>query len=150
MSFSIRRAQPADCGRLMELVRELAVFEKAPDEVTVTDEHFLESGFAATPVWWAFVAEADGIIQGFALYYIRFSTWKGKRLYLEDLLVTEAMRGKGMGKALFDRVIEEGKEKGLSGMVWQVLDWNQPAIDFYKKNGANIDPGWHNCSLNFE
>ncbi|MEO6914468.1 MAG: GNAT family N-acetyltransferase [Chitinophagaceae bacterium] len=149
MSFTIRRAVAADCSRLMELVRKLAIFEKAPDEVTVSDEHFFESGFGSNPVWWAFVAESKGTIEGFALYYIRYSTWKGQRLYLEDLLVTERMRGKGLGKALFDRVIEEGTKKNYSGMVWQVLDWNKPAIDFYKKYGADIDPGWYNCSINF-
>lgn len=149
MSFSIRRAEPADCPRLMELVRELAVFEKEPDQVKVSDEHFYESGFGSNPVWWAFVAEVEGIIQGFALYYVRYSTWKGQRLYLEDLLVTEAMRGNGLGKALFDRIIVEGKQKGFSGMAWQVLDWNEQAIDFYRKYKADLDSGWLNCTIEF-
>jgi len=147
MSIEIRRARRADCPRLMELVHELAVYEKAPDEVTVSLEHFEESGFGAQPVWWAFVAEVDGRIEGFALYYIRYSTWKGQRLYLEDLIVTEAMRGRGLGKMLFDRLIEEMKEKKFSGMVWQVLDWNTSAIDFYKRYGAALDGGWINCSI---
>lgn len=150
MQIAIRRAEKADCTRLMELVHELAVFEKAPDEVTVKTEHFIESGFGANPVWWAFVAEVDGKIEGFALYYIRYSTWKGQRLYLEDLIVTEEMRGKGLGKLLFEKLIEETKEKNFSGMVWQVLDWNEPAINFYKKYNASFDSGWMNCAISNE
>ncbi len=150
MSITIRNAVKEDCNRMMELVTELAVYEKAPDEVTVTYEHFVESGFGKNPVWWAFVAELDGKVEGFALYYIRYSTWKGQRLYLEDLLVTEKLRGKGLGKLLFDRLIEECNQKKYSGMAWQVLDWNEPAINFYKKcEGVNIDGGWLNCNLNF-
>jgi GNAT superfamily N-acetyltransferase len=147
MDITIRRAKKEDCTRLLELVYELAVYEKAPEEVTVTLEHFTESGFGANPVWWAFVAEAEGEIKGFALYYIRYSTWKGQRMYLEDILVTESWRGKGLGKLLFDRLIEEAKEKGFSGIVWQVLEWNEPAIHFYKKYQSNFDPEWINCSL---
>jgi GNAT superfamily N-acetyltransferase len=131
----------------MELVQELAEYEKAPQEVTVTLPHFEESGFGAAPVWWAFVAEADGKVEGFALYYIRYSTWKGQRMYLEDLLVTEKMRGKGVGKLLMDRLIEEAKEKKFSGMMWQVLDWNEPAINFYKKYNTKFEPEWVNCSI---
>ncbi len=144
----IRRAVREDCERLMELIHQLAVYEKAPEEMTVTQEHFEESGFGPNPVWWAFVAEVNGIVEGFALYYIRYSTWKGQRLYLEDFLVNEEMRGKGIGKLLFDRLIIEIKEKNFNGMVWQVLDWNEPAINFYKKyDGVNFDPGWLNCSI---
>lgn len=147
MEITIRRAVKEDCPRLMELVRELADYEKAPGEVTVTLQHFEESGFGPAPVWWAFAAEANGIIHGFALYYIRYSTWKGQALYLEDLLVTGAMRGKGIGKLLFDRLIEEAREKGLRRMAWQVLDWNEPAINFYKKYDAYFDAEWINCSI---
>jgi GNAT superfamily N-acetyltransferase len=149
MQINIRRAVAADCPRLMELINELAVFEKAPQEVTVTMDHFVDSGFGEHPVWWAFVAEVDGRVEGFAMYYIRYSTWKGQRMYLEDLIITEAMRGKSLGKLLFDRLIEEAKEKKFKGIVWQVLDWNEPAINFYKKYNANFDPEWINCSLNF-
>jgi GNAT superfamily N-acetyltransferase len=149
MNITIRRAVQEDCPRLMELINELALFEKAPQEVTVTMEHFIESGFGPQPVWWAFVAEVDGIVEGFGMYYIRYSTWKGQRMYLEDLLVTDKMRGKGLGKLLFDRLIEEAKEKKFKGMVWQVLDWNEPAINFYKKYNASFDPEWINCSINF-
>jgi GNAT superfamily N-acetyltransferase len=147
MEITLRRAVKEDCPRLMELVQELADFEKAPNEVTTTLEHFEKSGFGPNPVWWAFVVEMEGRIQGFALYYIRYSTWKGQALYLEDLIVTEAMRGKGAGKLLFDRLILEAKEKGLNRMVWQVLDWNEPAINFYKKYNAKLEEGWINCSI---
>jgi GNAT superfamily N-acetyltransferase len=131
----------------MELIQELADYEKAPEEVTVTLAHFQESGFGPNPVWWAFVAEVDGRVEGFALYYIRYSTWKGQRMYLEDILVTEQMRGKQLGKLLFDRLIVEAKEKNLKGMVWQVLEWNEPAINFYKKYNASFDGEWINCSI---
>lgn len=165
MGTIIRRAVKEDCKRMMELVHELAVYEKEPDAVTVTFDHFVESGFGENPIWYAFVAEVPsaavsaspslpgggrGEVVGFALWYIRYSTWKGQRLYLEDFLVSDKMRGHGIGKLLFDKLIEECKEKKYSGMVWQVLDWNEPAINFYKKYpNVNIDSGWLNCSINF-
>ena len=148
MEIIIRRAEKNDCVRIMELVLELAVYEKAPDEVTVTLAHFQDCGFGANPVWWAFVAEVDGKVEGFALYYIRYSTWKGQRMYLEDILVTEKMRGNQLGKKLFDQLILEAKEKNLLGICWQVLDWNEPAINFYKKYQASFDGEWVNCSIN--
>ena len=147
MNVTIRPAVAEDCERLMELIRELAVYEKAPEQVTVSLQHFVESGFGPKPVWWAFVAEADGRVEGFALYYIRYSTWKGQKMYLEDILVTEKMRGMGLGNLLFERLIEEAKEKGLSGIIWQVLEWNEPAINFYKKYNASFDAEWINCSI---
>ena len=149
MNITIRKAIKEDCPRLMTLIQELADYEKLPQEVTVSTAHFEESGFGPHPVWWAFVAEAGGLVQGFALYYIRYSTWKGQTLYLEDLLITEAMRGKGLGKLLLDRLIEEAREKKFNRVSWQVLDWNEPAINFYTKYyNAQIDKGWYNCTIN--
>jgi GNAT superfamily N-acetyltransferase len=141
----IRRAVREDCPRLLELIRELAVYERAPEQVTVKPDHFMESGFGPNPVWWAFVADVNGRVEGFALYYIRYSTWQGQRLYLEDLIVTEQMRGRGLGKLLFERLFQEVREKKFKGMMWQVLDWNEPAINFYKKYGARFDGSWLNC-----
>ncbi len=149
MNITIRKAVKADCKRMMELIQELANYEKAPNEVTVTLEHFEQSGFGPNPVWWAFVAEVNGIVVGMALYYIRYSTWKGQRIYLEDLLVTEDMRGHKIGSMLVDALIQEGKDKNYKGINWQVLDWNEPAINFYRKYKASFDPEWVNCAINF-
>ncbi|RYZ55388.1 MAG: GNAT family N-acetyltransferase [Sphingobacteriales bacterium] len=143
----IRPAIVSDCESLLELVRELALYEKAPDEVTVTLEHFRESGFGAAPVWWALVAVHDGVVIGFALYYIRYSTWKGQRMYLEDIIVTESFRGHGVGTNLMSALIAVASEKGFSGIIWQVLDWNEPAINFYKRFAVRFDPEWINVSL---
>ncbi|MFC6102315.1 GNAT family N-acetyltransferase [Olivibacter domesticus] len=144
----IRKAKKEDCQRILELIHELALYEKAPEEVTVTLEEMEDAGFGKNPVWEAYVAEVEGVIQGIALYYVRYSTWKGRRIYLEDLIVTEEMRGRGIGKLLFDKVVNEMKEKKYSGMVWQVLEWNSPAINFYKKYNASFDPEWVNVSIN--
>ncbi|MBS1532039.1 MAG: GNAT family N-acetyltransferase [Bacteroidetes bacterium] len=146
----LRIATKEDCPRLLELVNELALFEREPQEVTVTLEEFIDAGFGAKPVWKAYVAEVDNFIVGFAIYYVRYSTWKGCRLYLEDLIVTEEWRGKGVGKLLFEKMIEEARELGLNGMTWQVLDWNEPAIKFYEKYQAAIGSGWLNGSLSKE
>ena len=150
MNITLRVAQKHDCPRLIELVTELAVFEKLPEEVTVSLQEFEDSGFGTNPVWKAFVAEDNNVIIGFALYYVRFSTWKGRRVYLEDFIVTEEYRGKGIGKLLFEQIIKETKELDYSGMVWQVLDWNEPAIKFYNKYEATIEKGWLNASLSQE
>ena len=149
----IRPARIEDTEEILALIYELAVYEKAPDEITVKFDHFVESGFGENPVWWALVAETTsptGLkeVQAFALYYIRYSTWKGQRMYLEDLLVTEKYRGQGIGKLLFNQLIEEAKVKNYNGIAWQVLDWNEPAVNFYKKIGAvKFDGEWINCSV---
>ena len=153
MNITIRKAVKEDCHRMMELVQELADFEKAPNEVTVDIDHFTDSGFGQNPVWWAYVATTktdDGQenVQAFALYYIRYSTWKGQRMYLEDLIVTEQFRGQGMGKLLFDQLIVTAKENKFQGISWQLLDWNEPAINFYKKlNGVSFEEEWINCGM---
>ena len=134
---------------MLELINELAVYERAPQEVTVTLPHFEESGFGANPVWWAFVAEENGIIAGFAVYYIRYSTWKGQKMYLEDIIVTEEARGKGIGGKLMDALIKEGKEKNFQGITWQVLNWNESAFNFYRKYNVRFDDEWVNGILDF-
>jgi len=151
MTKIIREAVKTDCVQMMELIRELALFEKAPEEVSVELSHFEDSGFGPHPVWWALVAEDKdtGKLIGLALYYIRYSTWKGQRLYLEDLIVSEKYRGQGLGKQLFDALLDIAKTQGFRGMVWQALDWNSPALEFYKKYGARLDSEWVNCSLDF-
>ena len=149
MDFQIRTAKKEDCPRLLELIQELATYEKAPEEVTVSLAEFEIAGFGEQPVWWAFVVEHEGLIDGMSLYYIRYSTWKGRRLYLEDIIVTESMRGKGLGKLLMDHTINHAREAGFSGMMWQVLDWNEPAINFYKKYNSKFDEGWINVNINF-
>lgn len=147
MQTIIRKATKTDCEQMMQLVNELALYERAPEEVTVSLAHFEESGFGDNPVWWAVVAEEDDIIIGIALYYIRYSTWKGQRMYLEDIVVTQNHRGKGIGHLLFESLIAEAKEKDLGAIHWQVLDWNEPAINFYKKYNCNFDETWYNVSL---
>lgn len=151
--ITIRDVRKEDCPRIMELIQELAEYEKAPEAVTVTLAEFEDAGFGKDPVWKAFAAThtEDGkeTIIGFALYYIRYSTWKGCRLYLEDLVVTESFRGRRIGHMLFERLFEEVRVKKLKGMNWQVLEWNEPAINFYKKLNANFDPEWWNASIDF-
>lgn len=147
--ITIREGRKEDLPRVLELIRELAEYEKAPDEVTNTVEMMERDGFGENPVYGLFVAEDEerGIV-GISIYYYRYSTWKGKRIYLEDIVVTESERGKGTGKLLFDRTIQKGRDEGCTGMVWQVLDWNEPAINFYKKYyKATLDPEWINCSI---
>ncbi|NLR56675.1 GNAT family N-acetyltransferase [Chitinophaga polysaccharea] len=149
--ITLRVARKEDCPRLMELIRELAEYEKASEEVTVSMVHFEESGFGAHPVWKAFVAtsivEGREVIHGMALYYIRYSTWKGCRMYLEDIIVTREWRGKGLGKLLFDQLILEAQEKQFSGITFQVLEWNTPAINFYKNYTNKFDPEWINVAI---
>ncbi|QHS60683.1 GNAT family N-acetyltransferase [Chitinophaga agri] len=151
--ITIRDVRKEDCPRIMELIMELAAYEKAPEAVTVTLEEFTDAGFGPHPVWKAFAAvstdNGQETIVGFALYYVRYSTWKGCRLYLEDLVVTESFRGKRIGHMLFERLFEEVRAKNFKGMNWQVLEWNEPAINFYKKHNASFDPEWWNAAIDF-
>ena len=148
-NIHIREAKKDDCSRILQLIKDLALYEKAPDEVTVSLAHFEESGFGQQPVWWAYVAEKDGLVCGFALYYIRYSTWKGQRMYLEDFYVDPQFRGLGIGAMLFEKLIETAKKQHLNGMVWQALEWNEPALNFYRKYKAKFDNEWVNCSIDF-
>ena len=143
----IREGKKSDLPRVLELVKELALFEKAPEQVTNTVAQMEVDGFGDNPTYGMYVAESNGAIVGISIYYYRYSTWKGRRLYLEDIIVTEAERGKGIGKLLFDRTMKKTLEDNCTGMMWQVLDWNEPAIDFYKKYGAKLDNEWINCNL---
>lgn len=145
----LRKATSADVPEIMHLVRVLAEFEKAPNEVTNTEERMLKEGFGENPAFHCILAIDNDKVIGMSLYYFRYSTWKGRRLYLEDLIVDETFRGKGVGKLLFDKTIEIAKEEDCSGMMWQVLDWNTPAIDFYKSYSATLDGEWYNCHLSF-
>lgn len=147
VNITIRPATKEDCPAIMALINELAVFERAADEVTVQYDHFVKSGFGPQPVWWSLVAETDEKIVGIALYYIRYSTWKGQRLYLEDIIVSEQYRQLGIGSSLMDEIVRIAKEKNFSGIMWQVLDWNEPAIQFYKKYDAKFDGEWVNCNI---
>lgn len=149
-SIYIRSGRKEDIPAVFNLVKELALFEKAPHEVENTIERMLEDGFGENPVFGFLVAELENVIVAISLYYFRYSTWKGKRLYLEDIIVTEQHRSKGIGKLLFQATMEKAKELKCNGMSWQVLDWNTPAIEFYKKFDANFDQGWINCSLTGE
>ncbi|WP_276367987.1 GNAT family N-acetyltransferase [Chryseolinea sp. H1M3-3] len=151
VATSIRVGRKEDLPRVFELVKELAEFERAPNEVINTVELMEQDGFGPNPIYGFFVAENENGIVGLSLYYWRYSTWKGKRLYLEDIIVTEKERGKNIGKLLFERTMQHALDENCSGMMWQVLDWNEPAINFYKKYGATIQSEWMNCMLeNFQ
>jgi GNAT superfamily N-acetyltransferase len=147
--YSLREGKLEDLPRVLDLIKELALYEKAPEQVTNTLELMKEDGFGPNPVYGFYVCEKDSSreIIGIAVYYYRYSTWKGKRLYLEDIVVTESERGNGAGKLLFDRVMAKCLEANCTGMMWQVLDWNEPAINFYKKYGAALEAGWLNAHL---
>lgn len=145
--INIRRGTIDDLPQVHDLIKELAVYEKAPDEVTNTVQDMHWDGFGENPIFKFFVAETEEGIVGIALYYIGYSTWKGKMLFLEDLIVTERLRRGGIGKMLFNAVAHEAKEIGAKRMRWQVLDWNEPAIAFYKKIGADISSEWLNCTF---
>lgn len=145
--ITIREGVKADLPRVLELIKELAEYEKALHEVTNTVALMEIDGFGDKPVYGFFVAEDETGIHGLSLFYYRYSTWKGRRLYLEDIIVTQAKRGQGIGKLLFEATMKTALEENCTGMMWQVLDWNQSAIDFYKKYGTRFDAEWVNCHL---
>lgn len=147
----IRKATRRDVPRILTLIRELATYEKAPREVKVTAKELLRDGFGKKKVYECFVAEVPGKgVVGIALYYIKYSTWKGKCIYLDDIIVTESMRGSGIGKKLFDTLVGVARKMKVRKMEWQVLNWNKPAIGFYKKYRTVFDDEWINCKLVFE
>lgn len=148
--MKIRRGTIEDLPQVLALVKELAEYERAPQEVTNTLADMERDGFGENQVFRFFVAEAASGIVGIALYYTAYSTWKGKTLYLEDLVVTEKFRRNGVGKQLFDAVAQEAKLTGAKRFAWQVLEWNEPAIAFYKKIGASLDGEWINCRMTEE
>lgn len=146
----IRNGTPQDLPRVLELVKELALYERALHEVENTVEQMLADGFGEQPIFGLIVAEIDGIVVGISVYYFRYSTWKGRVLYLEDILITENMRGQGIGYQLFEATAKRAFELNCKRMTWQVLDWNEPAINFYKKFNAHLDGEWVNGSLSYE
>ncbi len=144
MDFVIRKGCKADCLSTLELIQELAEYEKAPEEMVISLKDLEEDGFGENSIYELFVAEQNDKIIGIAVFYEKYSTWKGRCIYLEDLIVTESKRGIGAGKALFEAVVGFAKEKNSGRMEWQVLDWNTPAIDFYKSYNAELDGTWYN------
>lgn len=148
--INVRVGLREDVPAVLNLIRELALYERAPEEVTITLKELEEDGFGQNPIYGLFVAEADGALVGIALYYEKYSTWKGRCVYLEDIIVTESMRGKGIGAQLFEAVVAIAKERNSARMEWQVLEWNEPAIGFYKKYNAELDGEWLNGKLTRE
>ena len=146
----IRKGQESDIPGALKLVKELATYEKAPDEVEVTVEEMTAWGFGVDKQFDFFVAEDEGIIVGMALYYFKYSTWKGKCLFLEDIIVTESYRRYGLGSKLFNEVARVAKQQKVRRMEWQVLEWNVTALNFYKKYEANFDDEWVNCKLTYD
>ena len=140
--MNIRKGEKKDMKAVLELIQELATFEKEPDAVVVSVADLEHDGFGSTPLFYSFVAEVGEEIVGMALYYHRYSTWKGKTIHLEDLIVKEKMRGSGLGFALYSKIIEQGNLDNVRRIEWNVLDWNTPAIDFYIKSGAKILHDW--------
>jgi GNAT superfamily N-acetyltransferase len=144
----IRKAEKKDCNSIFELTKELARHHDMAHYVTIKYEDFERFGFGKNPAWWAYIAEFDGKIVAFALYYVRFATWRGRTLYLEDFMVTDAMRGKGVGKLLFDALIAEAKSQNMVAINWQVMKWNDAAMGFYKNYETHFDEERVYCSLN--
>ncbi|NNC69724.1 MAG: GNAT family N-acetyltransferase [Flavobacteriaceae bacterium] len=147
MEFSIREGQPEDMPSVFKLIHELAIFENEPNAVTISVEDLMEDGFGDHPEFELLVAEINESIVGIALYYKRYSTWKGRTLHLEDLIVNNEYRGKGIGKALYHAVIKTAYERGIKRLEWEVLDWNKNAIDFYMNSGADMLTNWNLCKM---
>jgi GNAT superfamily N-acetyltransferase len=147
-SVIIRKGIPADIPAVLGLIKELAFYEKAPLEVTNTEADMLRDGFGPDPAYRLLVAELEGIVVGMAIYFIKYSTWKGKGVYLDDIVVTEALHGNGIGAKLFDAVMKDAVALDAKQMHWQVLDWNEPAIRFYRRYHCDFDGEWVNCKLN--
>ncbi len=146
--MTVRTGKVGDLPRVLELIKELAEYENGLDQVSNTVELMEKDGFGARPLYGLIVAEEpSGRLVGLSIYYYRYSTWKGKRLYLEDIVVTTSERGKGVGAMLFERTLQQCLESGCSGMMWQVLNWNEPALNFYRKYEAKLDASWVNGSL---
>lgn len=150
MEIIVRKGEPRDVPGMLRLVKELATFEREPLAVINTEEQMLADGFSPNPSFISFVAEADNEIVGTAIFYFAYSTWKGRYIYLDDIVVTEKFRKKGIGKLLFDKIIEFAKENKANQLRWHVLNWNEPAIHFYEKYKANMDPDWITCKLEKE
>ena len=142
MDYLIREARPEDMEQVLGLIHELAQFEKEPDAVEVTEQDLIRDGFGKKKMFHCFVAETEEGIAGIALVYPRYSTWKGPVIHLEDLIVSERMRGSGLGTALLDEVVKYGHKLGVKRICWEVLDWNEPAIEFYENKGANVLRDW--------
>ncbi len=146
-SITIRKAQKRDCQGVFDLSKELARHHEMEHYITIKYEDFEAFGFGENPAWWAYIAEYDGKIVGFALYYVRFATWRGRTLYLEDFFIQDEMRGKGVGKMLFNALIEEAKNQEMVAINWQVMKWNDAAISFYKNYKTEFDEERVYCSL---
>lgn len=138
----VRQGTKTDMKAVLSLIQELAIFEKEPDAVVITEADLIRDGFGENPLFHTFVAEENDEIIGMALYYYRYSTWKGKTIHLEDLVVRENKRGTGAGFALYSAIIEQGKKDKVRRIEWNVLDWNTHAINFYEKSGAKVLPDW--------
>lgn len=143
MDIYIRKASKADMPRVLQLITELAVYEKEPDGVKIKVDILEKEGFGTNPLFTCFVAEVNGVVEGTAIVYDVFSTWRGRVVHLEDLIVTQSMRGKGLGLKLYSKVMQYAHERGIVAVKWIVLDWNKPAIDFYEKSGATFYKDWY-------
>jgi len=150
MKITLRKAEKKDIPEILELIKELALYERAPQEVTITPEDLEKDGFGENPIFEIILAHTEKELGRMAFYYYSYSTWKGKCLYLEDIIVKEHLRGNRIGKILFEAVIAKAKECGAKRMHWQVLDWNEPAINFYRKYNAVLDNTWINGKLTEE